>query len=281
MADIIELREGMPHPGLYALADLPQRGSVSKQAFGAGWNELDAILKFYLGQFIVVTGIAGHGKSTFMLNVLLKMALERSIRSFLYVPENESHLREKLRLLWPGNDRQFEHFCRAQCYVQTAVPLMMKEPLHDLPWVLDRAYEACTRHNVEIVMIDPWNELDRAKPRDMLMTDYIGECLMLVKQFCRSVNAIVVIVAHPTKAIAANGGRVVSLADIEGSMNWFNKCDNGLVVVREAGTNASKVISAKVREIGAGKLGTCHFTVDPATGRYTPQYGSDSDVLQF
>jgi len=158
---------------------------------------------------------------------------------------------------------------------------MMKEPLHDLPWVLDRAYEACTRHNVEIVMIDPWNELDRAKPRDMLMTDYIGECLMLVKQFCRSVNAIVVIVAHPTKAIAANGGRVVSLADIEGSMNWFNKCDNGLVVVREAGTNASKVISAKVREIGAGKLGTCHFTVDPATGRYTPQYGSDSDVLQF
>jgi hypothetical protein len=71
---------------------------------------------------------------------------------------------------------------------------------------------------------------------------------------------------------------VVSLADIEGSMNWFNKCDNGLIVVRESGTNAAKVISAKVREIGAGKLGSCSFMVDPLTGQFTPQYGSDTDV---
>jgi len=277
MAEIIELKPGEPHPGLYPLADLPQRGSVAKQAFGAGWHELDQILKFYLGQFIVLTGIAGHGKSTFMLNVLLKLALERSVRSFLYVPENESHLHEKLRKIWPGNEKQFEQFCRHQCFVQTAIPLMMKEPPHDLPWVLDRAYEACTRHSVEMVMIDPWNELDRAKPKDMLMTDYIGECLMLVKQFCRSVNAIVVIVAHPTKAIVHTGNRVVSLADIEGSMNWYNKCDNGLIVVRETG-NTAKVISAKVREIGAGKIGSCSFFVDPANGQFTPQYGSDSDV---
>jgi len=277
MAEIIELKPGEPHPGLYPLADLPQRGSVAKQAFGAGWPELDQILKFYLGQFIVVTGIAGHGKSTFMLNALLKMAMERSLRSFLYVPENESHLREKLRKIWTGTEKQFEQFCRHQCFVQTAIPLMMKEPPHDLPWVLDRAYEACTRHSVEIVMIDPWNELDRAKPKDMLMTDYIGECLMLVKQFCRSVNAIVVIVAHPTKAIVHTGNRVVSLADIEGSMNWYNKCDNGLIVVREAG-NTAKVISAKVREIGAGKIGSCSFFVDPSNGQFTPQYGSDCDV---
>ena len=278
MAKIIELQAGAPHPGLYALADLPQRGSVAEQAFGVGWHELDQILKFYLGQFIVVTGIAGHGKSTFMLNLILKLAIERSMRSFLYVPENESHLLEKLKKIWPGDLNKFDLFCQRQCFVQTAIPLMLKEPAHDLPWVLDRAYEACTRHDVEFVMIDPWNELDRAKPRDMLMTDYIGECLMLVKQFCRSVNAIVVIVAHPTKAISQTGGRIVSLADIEGSMNWFNKCDNGLIVVRESGTNAAKVISAKVREIGAGKVGSCHFMVDPMTGQFTPQYGSDSDV---
>jgi hypothetical protein len=124
-------------------------------------------------------------------------------------------------------------------------------------------------------VVDPWNELDRARKREM-MTDYIGRCLMLIKDFCRTMNAIVVVVAHPTNAIAGNGGKVTSLADIEGSMNWFNKCDNGLIVVRE--NNAAKMISAKVREIGAGKLGTCHFTVDPLTGRF---YGSESDVQQF
>jgi twinkle protein len=280
----LNVRDGFepsPHrhdmPGYYSLADLPQRGSVAKAAFGSGWWELDQILKFYLGQFIVLTGIAKHGKSTFILNVLLKMALEKGVGSFMYVPENEAHLLEKLKLMWPGTDATFQHFCASQCFVQSAVPHEMREPPHTLDWVLDRAAGAVANDRAEIVLIDPWNELDRAKPRDMLMTDYIGECLMLIKQFCRTMNAVVIMVAHPTKAINANGGRVVGLADIEGSMNWFNKCDNGLIVVREADKNACKVISAKVRELGAGKIGTCHFTVDPTTGIFTPQHGASFD----
>lgn len=280
-AEILELPDISVPAGLYTLADLPQRGSVAKQAFGCGWPELDAVFKFYQGQFVVLTGIASHGKSTFMLNVLLKLALERGVGSFLYVPENESHLREKLRLIWRGNEKQFQHFCRSQCTIQSAIPHAQYEPAHTIDWVLDRAAWSVTNRGTEIVFVDPWNELDRARKRDELMTDYIGRCLMKIKDFCRSTTAIVIIAAHPTKAIGNNGGRVVSLADIEGSMNWYNKCDNGLIVVRDAATNTSKVISAKVREIGAGKIGTCHFTVDPATGQFTPQYGSDSDVQQF
>lgn len=281
MADILDFPDQSVPMGLYSLADLPQRGSVAKQAFGSGWPELDEIFKFYLGQFVVLTGIAGHGKSTLMMNILLKLALEQRIGSFLYVPENEGHLREKLRKIWRGTEKQFDHFCRSHCTIQSAIPHAQFEPAHTIDWVLDRAAWAVTNRSAEIVMIDPWNELDRARKRDELMTDYIGRCLMLVKDFCRTMNAVVVIAAHPTKGIATQGGKVVSLADIEGSMNWYNKCDNGLIVVRDVATNTAKVISAKVREIGAGKLGTCHFTVDPLTGRFEPQYGSDSDVQQF
>jgi twinkle protein len=276
-AEILAMPDLSPPSGLYALTDLPQRGSVAKQAFGAGWPELDAILKLYLGQFVIVTGIPGHGKSTFVMNVLLKLAAEKRIGSFMYVPENEGHLREKLRLLWPGSDRSFQHFCDHQCTVQSSLQHLDREPAHDIRWVLDHAAWSVAHRKTEIVLIDPWNELDRARGRDETMTDYIGRCLIDIKDFCRSMNAIVIIVAHPTKAITQTGNRVVSLADIEGSMNWYNKCDNGLIVVREAG-NTAKVISAKVREIGAGKLGACHFFVDPETGKFTPQYGSDSDV---
>jgi hypothetical protein len=98
---------------------------------------------------------------------------------------------------------------------------------------------------------------------------------MDLKDFCRTMNATVIVVAHPTKAVNENGGRVAGLADIEGSMNWFNKCDNGLIVVREEG-NTARVISAKVREIGAGRVGVCHFHVDPNTGVYTPMHGAVS-----
>jgi twinkle protein len=234
---------------------------------------LDQIFKFYLGQFVVVTGVAGHGKSTFVLNCLLKLAKEKGVRSFMYVPENEGYLREKLRKIWTGNDETFEHFAATQCFIQSS-SVGNRDAVKTMSWVLGRAASAVVNDGVEMILIDPWNELDRAKPRDMLLSDYIGQCLMELKDFCRSMNATVIVVAHPTKAVNENGGRVAGLADIEGSMNWFNKCDNGLIVVRDPERNSARVISAKVREIGAGKVGVCHFQVEPTTGLYTPQYGA-------
>lgn len=260
-------------PNNYWLSDLPQRGSVARQAFGVDWWEFDQIFKFYLGQFIVCTGMANSGKSTLMLNLLLRLARIHGIKSFLYVPENEAHLSEKLRLLW-CDDATFDYFASSQCRVQSAVPADIDEPAHTIDWVLDQAAAAVRKDQLEIVMLDPWNELERAKPRDMLMSDYIGECLRLVKQFCRALNAIVIIVAHPTKAVNEGGGRIPTLADIEGSMHWYNKCDNGLIVVRDPKTDVSRVISAKVREIGAGRRGECYFDVSATTGIFTPQPGA-------
>lgn len=260
--------------GYYSLAELPQRASIESQAFGSGWWELDQIFKFYYGQFVVVTGIAGSGKSTLLLNILAKMARDKGTSSFLYVPENESHLRHKLRQIWIGDEDSFEHFIDSQCFLQTSLTDEYDDEPHTLPWVLERARIAVERDHVEIVVIDPWNELDRAKPKDMLLTDYIGECLRLIKQFCRLFPVSVVLVAHPTKAVNESGGRTPNLSDIEGSMNWFNKCDNGLVVARDPERNAARVISAKVREIGAGRIGICHFSVDPKTGIFTPMKGA-------
>lgn len=259
----------------YLLADLPQRESVSKKAISTGWWELDQIFKFYPGQFVVVTGIAGHGKSTFVLNMLRHLAQD-GINSFLYVPENETYLYEKLSLIW-NDEQSFSDFAQRQCVVLSATPKDIQEPPKDLRWVLDKAYEAIERYKIEFVLIDPWNELERVKPRDLTMADYITQCLMLIKQFCRATNCIVIMVAHPTKDVrdAKGGLRTPGLADIEGSMAWYNKCDNGLIVWRDPKhENTSKVISAKVREIGAGKRGSCSFLVDPNTGIFKPQYGA-------
>lgn len=258
--------------GMFTLADLPQRGSVEKLAFGVGWPELDEIFKFYPSQFVVVTGKAGQGKSTFILNCLVKLAYERGMASFLYVPENEANLRDKIRRLWTLDDASFEFLARSKFIIQTSIR-DEHHPAHTMPWILNRAAQVVESHKVEVVMIDPWNELDRAKPKDMLLTDYIGECIMQIKDFCRSLGVTVIILAHPTKAVNENGGRIPHLSDIEGSMNWYNKADNGLIVVREE-DNSSRIISAKVREIGAGKVGMAWFKVDPSTGAFTPQYGA-------
>jgi hypothetical protein len=59
-------------------------------------------------------------------------------------------------------------------------------------------------------------------------------------------------------------------------MNWYNKADNGLIVWREFGTNTAKVISAKVREHGAGKVGCCFFHVDEQSQGRRPKPGGGS-----
>ena len=260
--------------GLYSLADLPQRESIEKSAIGTGWWELDQIWKLYPGQFNVITGIAGSGKSTFLLNVICNIARDHGAKSFLFVPENEGHVRDKLRLIWGERDG-FDHFCREQCFVQSATPDGYQTEPQTIHWVLDQAEIAVDKDGVDFLLIDPWNEIERAKPKDMLLGDYIGVCLMYLKQFCRSRNATVMLVAHPTKAGVVEG-KTPTLADIEGSMNWYNKCDNGLIVVRDQAKPTSQVISAKVREIGAGKRGMCNFFVDEKTGIFTPQYGAVS-----
>jgi predicted ATP-dependent serine protease len=81
--------------GYFSLADVPQQPDVSQIAISTGWWELDQIWRLYPGQFNVVTGIAGHGKSTFLLNVLCNIYKKHGTKSFLYVPENEAHLRDK------------------------------------------------------------------------------------------------------------------------------------------------------------------------------------------
>jgi twinkle protein len=262
--------------GLYSLADLPQRPPLSSVAYGSGWWELDELFKFYPGQLLIVSGISSHGKSTFLMNVLLKLAGNRDTRSFMYVPENEDELRETMRRIWTGPDNQFRRIARENIFVQSSLPEdNYDDPPRTMSWVLDQATITVLRDQVGIVLIDPWNQLDRAKPKDQLMTDYIGECLTYAKAYARQANVTVIIVAHPTKAVTENGGRIPNLADIDGSMNWFNKCDNGLVVWRDiTKKGVAMVISQKVRQIGAGARGECDFTVDRETGIFTPMYGA-------
>jgi twinkle protein len=260
--------------GYFAVADAPQRGSVANIAVSTGWWELDQIWKIYAGQFTIVTGIPGHGKSTLLLNVICNVAKKHDLRSFLYVPENESFLRETLRPIY-ADDENFDHFIGNQCFMQCAEVSDFQDQPKTLPWVLERAIIAIKKDGVGLLMIDPWNELEHAKPRDLTMTDYIRDCLMYLKQFCRAYNVAVILVAHPTKA-GVSDGKVPNLSDVEGSMSWYNKCDNGLIVVRDQEHPTARVISAKTRYRGAGRRGVCHFHVDPETGKFTPQHGAVS-----
>lgn len=261
-ADLENLRAGHRHDqrGYFALAELPQRPSVASRTISTGLPPLDEIWKIYPGQFTVVTGTPGHGKSTLMLNVVCNIARLHGWGSYLYVPENEAYLQWKLHRIF-GDGPDYKRFAREQCFVQSSAVESYDAQPKTLAWVLDRAIVGINRDGVKLILIDPWNELEHAKPRDWSMAEYITECIRLMKQFCRTYDVAVILVAHPTKAHASDQ-RKATLYDIEGSAAWNNKCDNGLIVSRDPENDWMEVTSAKVRERGAGKRGKCTLLVN-------------------
>ncbi len=167
--------------GYFSLAELPQKPDIGASAISPGYDVLSAIWKIYPGQFTIVTGTPGHGKSTLVLNVVCNIARTHDCRSYLYVPENESFLKYKLRRIY-GNDG-FDQFANEQCFIQSAEVETYNQAPKTLDWVLERAVVAIKNDGVRLLVIDPWNELEHAKPRDVSMTDYIRDCLMFLKQF--------------------------------------------------------------------------------------------------
>jgi len=257
--------------GYYALADLPQGSPLSECTMSTGWEEMDKIFKIYPSQLVVTTGNAGSGKSTFLFNLLINLCWVHGKRAWMYAPENEVNLFQKMQKMFNHHDKQFANFASTRCFVQSSNYEHYNDDPRDIEWILSHAFAAYEKDGVSLVLIDPWNELERARLKDENLTDYIGRCLMRVKMFARQTGCTVFMVAHPTKA--ANG-RDPTLSDIEGSMHWFNKCDNGLIVKHEAGSKDTTVISAKVREQPyAGQIGHCIFLVDQHTGIFREQPG--------
>ena len=260
-------------PGYYALADLPQGSPLSEAVQSTGWHEFDKIFKIYPGQFVVTTGNPGSGKSTFLFNLIINICYAHKAKAWLYAPENELNLLQKLEGIFgdkPGGSL-FGQFAQTRCFVQSSNYAHYDDEPRDIEWILGNAFAAHEKDGVSLIMIDPWNEIERARQKDENLTDYIGRCLMRVKMFAKETGCTVFMVAHPTKASV---GREITLYDVEGSAHWFNKCDNGLIVKHEAGSRETTVISAKVREQPyAGRIGHCIFLVDPDTGLFKEQEG--------
>ncbi len=224
--------------GVYRMSELPPY-PVRKQHC-TGMPGMDRHYRIRMGDFCVVTGIPGHGKSTFV-NDMLCRAVERygwrvAIASFEQHPQADH--RRALR----------EWFCRCPIADEHGQPIALDEDiaradawidehfvfivpddddLANLSWVLEKCASAVIRYGCRVVTIDPWNELDHDRPSDISLTEYTGKAIKEFKRLARSVDCHVIVVAHPTKLA---GGERPGLYSISDSAHWANKPDVGVVV---------------------------------------------------
>ena len=102
VARVIMAAKAYPVKGLYRLSDYPEATDLA--VVSTGWATLDAHLQIFAGEFMVVTGIPGHGKSTFVLNLIYNLARLHGWKAAMFSPEMPTvpHLASRLRRIHGG-----------------------------------------------------------------------------------------------------------------------------------------------------------------------------------
>lgn len=306
--------------GIFTLDDY-EDGLDSLYARGAekGYNighiNFDKLCSFEMGRLAIVTGVPGSGKSEFIDEICVRMNIMHEFKVGFFSPENmplQYHAMKLLEKLCgkrfcgavssPKNITQAQYEAAKQYYRENFFHVLPEKEC-TIDTILAKAKHLVKRHGIRIFAIDPYNRIESEQDSRETETQYISRVLDRISTFARLNNVLVFLMAHPTKVKKDNGnGGIPTMYDINGSANFFNKTDYGIIVHRfrgeqlpsddseqeehfdgidRTGNDAYTLVRvAKVKFRHLGKLGDAKFKYNPINGRYIP-WEENSPPINF
>lgn len=270
----IETQQWVRVDGVFKASDLPPMPDA--KVFETGFAGFEENFKLRLGDFSVVTGIPSHGKSTFVNDLLARMVQKHGLRvcfaSFEQHP-TQDHLRNLLRWhkgtgIAENADKWIDnHFS----FIYPSEEQSLSDTL-DISWFLERSAVAVKQFGANVIVLDPWNELEHQTGEYKSLTEYTGAAIRKLKRFAKTYNAHMMVVAHPTKLAKGADGKYPrpSLYSISDSAHWANKADIGLIVHRPDETSpAVEIVCSKSRYHDIiGKPGLKNFRFNSSSNRF-------------
>lgn len=274
-----------------------------------GWRVLDRYYSVPRGQWTVLTGFSGAGKSTWLDNVMVQMAEGKGWKFLVCSPENQPIQRHIVSLMEIYSGRKFgkptpryptlkenaymsddeykrayEFVCKHFCFIN---PPETDFTVAGIISIAGEVYE--NQFQFDGMVLDPWNEIEHKRPSGTTETDYISSVIQQFRNFTRQLNIHFWFVAHPTKPtrialkfqkseLSDDDRKPVyqrcTLFDISGSANWKNKCDFGVIVHRDmSDTSSPSVIEIqKVRFRENGELGEVPLFYDLLCNRFVESW---------
>ena len=258
-----------------------------------GWPVLDQYWQWFPGMVYAITGIPGHGKTTFLTNALANAIYQHGWKVGLFSPEMGPH---------SSVLRKFTQVCADSPILPgEGIERLSREAIaHSAQWVSDRLFRVdairtdgenvaaltfdelmdrftrlVVRSGINVAVIDPWIRIDAMRPRGFTETEWIANCLNKITRWSQRHQCAFVIVNHPRKQETGKSGEDegwVSPYEMMGSSYWFALADFILAVKRnkyEPPLDHTFVRTWKVREEGwQGKLGIVEFTFNPHSQRF-------------
>jgi twinkle protein len=266
--------------GVYRMNELAP--IQEREAKSLAMPVLDKHYRMRTQDFVVLTGIPSHGKSS-LLNELACRAVEHmgwpvAFASFEQAPQldHKRNLRtyyNRKKVIYQDPQEKDE----ADGWIDRNFVFIVpdEDDQVDLKWVLEKSAAAVIQHGAKLLIIDPWNEMDHIRPPDMTLTEYTGYAIKEFKRFARKYDVHLIVAAHPVKQVKDKEGnyQIPSLYDISDSAHWYNKADIGMVIWRGKVNGyvetILRVAKARYADI-TGLPGDIKLDFDPETNHYVP-----------
>lgn len=293
----IEAAKPLPIIGAYGVSDLlgeldAYYAEGLPRGADTGWGALDHLYSVRPGEWTLVTGIPGHGKSEFLDALTINLAARHGWRFGVFSPENQPFSLHLAKLAEkyvgkPFNPGQTERMSRAEfdiaaTWLDRHYTMIFPEA-PNIDAILAVAGALVLRAGIRGLVIDPWNEIEHGRTQGQTETEYISIALSRIRQFARAHGVHVWLVAHPAKLFKEASGRypVPTPYDVSGSAHWRNKADNCIAIWRDQMTD-SRIVEVHVQKIRhkiTGRVGKVDLTYDAVTGRYFDGTGIPAPII--
>jgi len=264
---------------LPAFEQLYEHGDT--KGLSTGWNEVDQFYTIRKKEWTLLTGIPGHGKTTFMDAVIVNTVNLHQWRWGIFSAENvpferhyaaylEKFIRKSFsrepRMTMPEIVRETTRIREHMFFINP------NENYFTLDRVLKISSDLIIKRQVDAIVIDPWNEMDHQRPATLSETEYISQSLTKLRRFARQSNVHIFMIAHPTKLVKdRNTGKypVPTPYDVSGSAAWRNKADNCLSIWYDyERPGETEIHIQKVRFKEVGHPGTAKLTFNSILGTF-------------
>lgn len=294
---LLDTAKPIPVRGIFEIDDIEEKFDELyykglKRGALTGWDTLNEFYTVVPGQWTVVTGIPGHGKSNFLDALFVNLAKHEDWKFAIFSPENQPLERHFANIMEKYFEQPFDlgkmgrisedQKEEGKTWLKKHFSVIL--PHEDDSWSIDGVLALAKvlvfRKGIKGLVIDPWNELDHSRPNNQTETEYISSTLTKLRQFARNYHVHVWLVAHPAKLYKDKDGKypVPTPYDISGSAHYRNKADNAITVWRNVGhddQSCSDIHVQKIRFKEVGKVGLVSLRYDFISGAFIDDIDQD------
>lgn len=291
-AEWVSRRRSVLPPEVVSLEHLERRVAElwengMEPGVSTGWASLDEYYTVKRGQWTVITGIPGHGKTSWLDQLLVNLVQRHEWRFVIFSAELSPEL-HAVDILEKFARKPFRDGPTPRLPKESALGMLRTAIHHGFRFIntdtftdltVDRILEiteqVASHEAVHGLVIDPWNELTHERREGFKETDYISDQLGKIRRFARRLNLHVWIIAHPQKMQKdPKTGKYLPPTpyEVAGSANWRNKADCALCIFRDITARGDEpeveIHIQKIRRREVGRVGRITLTYDRITGRY-------------